>query len=158
MMPIVVRALATLLGVLLAACLAPTVPPQPDNPPLPEDPPRLCTQIGCESYLLFELDVDLQPGLRYELEACVDGECTSETIVVDRNGFSRSGAIGIDAHRDTVGVTLFGDDYSGRHQVSLTVIGGPGGIARMAAEGIEFERVQPNGPGCEPVCWQAIVR
>lgn len=144
------RSSVIVLGLLLAACLAPTMPPQPDGPP------QVCTQIGCESHILFELGVDLQPGMRYEIEACVDGECTSESVVVDPNGFSTVGAIGVDAHRDTVGLRLLGDDYSGTHQVSLSIVG-PGMQISRITEAVEFERVQPNGPGCEPVCWQAVV-
>jgi hypothetical protein len=27
----------------------------------------------------------------------------------------------------------------------------------MVGEDVEFERTQPNGPGCEPVCWIATI-
>ena len=135
-------------GVILAACLA---------PPVPDGPPMACTLIGCESQVVFELSRDLSRGTAYEIEACVDGECASETIDVPQSGFGTSGPFTVDAHRIVVTVRLTVDDYSGRHTVSLTLVGPDGQLTEVAAD-TEFERSQPNGPGCEPVCWQAIVR
>ena len=140
-----------LLALLMGGCLA---------PPVPDDPAasRECTLIGCESQITFNLPVDLEPGQRYELEACVDGDCNSATLTLSDRGFGTSGPFVIPAAGNAVNVLLLGDDYSGLHQVSLTVIGPGGQVARIADEAVEFERVQPNGPGCEPVCWQATVR
>ncbi|MCA1587555.1 MAG: hypothetical protein LC744_02465, partial [Chloroflexi bacterium] len=63
----------------------------------------------------------------------------------------------LDADRDTVTLRLLGHDYSGSHTVLLSVIGEGGPVAEVKAE-TDFERSQPNGPGCQPVCWQARVR
>jgi len=137
---------------ILAACLAPPVPVDP-----PEGPPIACTLIGCESQLRFDLSADLVRGEAYDIEACVDGDCTSETVQVPDSGFVIGGAITLDADRDTVTVRLIGDDYSGMHTVSLSVAG-EGGLVAEVERATDFERSQPNGPGCEPVCWHATVR
>jgi hypothetical protein len=145
------RWLATGILLILAGCLAPPVPADP-----PEDAPIACTLIGCESQLEFELSADLERGAAYDIEACVDGDCTSETVEIPDSGFVIGGAFTLDADRDTVTVRLIGDDYSGSHTVSLS-IAGEGLAAEVEAE-TEFERSQPNGPGCEPICWHATVR
>jgi hypothetical protein len=54
-------------------------------------------------------------------------------------------------------VRLQGEDYGGAHEVSLTLAGTDGLTVDVDATA-EFERGQPNGPGCEPICWQATVR
>lgn len=146
------RWLATGMLLILAACLAPPVPEDPRD-----TPPIACTLIGCESQIEFELGGDLLRGEAYDIEACLDGDCTSETVQVPDSGFVMGGAFTLDAERDTVIVRLIGGDYSGSHTVSLSVSGEGGAVADVETE-TEFERSQPNGPGCEPVCWQATVR
>jgi hypothetical protein len=136
---------------ILAACLAPPVPEAPEGPPL------ACTLIGCESQLEFELSGDLVRGESYEIEACVDGDCTTETVQLPDSGFVMGGAFTLDADRDTVALRLLGADYNGTHTVSLSVTGDGGPVAEVETE-TDFERSQPNGPGCEPVCWHATVR
>ena len=146
------RWLATGMLLILAACLAPPVPVDP-----PEGPPIACTLIGCESQMEFELSADLLRGEAYDIEACVDGDCTSETVQIPDSGFVIGGAFTLDADRDTVTIRLIGEDYSGSHTVSLSVTGEVGPVAEVEVD-TEFERSQPNGPGCEPVCWHATVR
>ena len=144
-------AAAFLVALILSACLAPPVPAPP------EDPPVACTLIGCESQLTFELDADLARDETYEVEVCIDAECASATIEVPDSGFAMTGPFSIDADRDTVTVRLLGDDYSGTRAVTLSLSGSDGLLVDVDAQ-TEFERAQPNGPGCEPICWQATVR
>lgn len=119
---------------------------------------RACTLIGCESHVRFELATDLEAGLTYAVEACVDGACTHETIDVAPGApLGAAGAITVDVTSDTVTLRLVGDDYSGAHEVSLVVTAGDDDVVEIAAAA-EFERLQPNGEGCEPICWQATVR
>jgi len=145
------RWLATGMLLILAACLAPPVPAEP-----PGGEPLACTLIGCESQIEFQLSGDLVRGVAYEIEACVDGDCASETVKVPDSGFVLEGPFTLDADRDTVTVRLLGADYSGTHAVSLSVAGPAGPIAEVETE-TDFERLEPNGPGCEPVCWHATV-
>jgi len=44
-----------------------------------------------------------------------------------------------------------------RHAASLRLAGPDGENVKQDGP-IEFERLQPNGPDCEPVCWHAVVR
>jgi hypothetical protein len=136
----------------LASCLAAPVPADPNDPPL------ACTAIGCNSQLTFELGTELERGERYDLEACIDGDCDAATVEIPPSGFATSGAFTVDADRNAVTVTLLGEDYSGAHDVSLTVVDARAQDIVRVADTIEFDRAQPNGPGCEPVCWQATVR
>lgn len=140
-------------GLILAACVA---------PPVPDGPFIACTLIGCESQVAFEVGTDIVSGETYEVEACIDGECESATVVVPpaqgaAMGAGVSGSLMLDPQQDLVTLRLPGADYSGTHSVSLTMAGPDGQLTEMAAD-TEFERSQPNGQGCEPVCWQAIVR
>jgi hypothetical protein len=149
------RWLATGMLLMLAACLAPRVPVLPAEPPGGE--PIACTLIGCESQIEFQLGGDLQRGETYEIETCLDGDCASATIEIPDSGFVLEGAFTLDADRDTVTVRLLGSDYSGARSVSLRVDGPGGPVAEVETE-VEFDRMQPNGPGCEPICWHATVR
>jgi hypothetical protein len=123
-----------------------------------------CTLIGCESQVVFEVGgaTDILSGETYEVEACIDGDCTSATVEVPpaqggAMGAGLSDSLVVDPQQDLVTVRLSGGDYSGMHTVSLTLTG-PDGQRTEIESDTEFERSQPNGPGCEPVCWQATVR
>jgi len=143
------------LVVMLAACVA---------PPVPDGPFIACTLIGCESQVVFEVGgaTDIASGETYEVEACLNGVCESATVEVPPGqgaamGAGVAGALVLDPQRDLVVLTLPGGDYGGMHTVSLTLTG-PDGQRTEIESDTEFERSQPNGLGCEPVCWQATVR
>ena len=142
------------IGVILAACVA---------PPVPAGPVFACTQIGCESQVVFEVGelTDIVSGATYEVEACIDGACQAATVEVppaqgQAMAAGMSGSLFVDPAQDLVSVTL-GGDFSGMHTVSLTLVA-PDGQRTEIESDTEFQRSQPNGPGCEPTCWQAIVR
>ena len=124
-----------------------------------------CTEIGCSSQVSFRLAADLRAGVSYTVEACADDLCHSETLTVsdDRSaGVAASvGAEGLrlDTDRDVITLQLPGDsDWSGTHAVSLRVVGGDGGtVTDVTQDDVGFERSQPNGPGCPPICWSADV-
>jgi len=127
--------------VILGGCVAPAVP---------EPPGMFCTQIGCESQVLFEIGNDtIVSGATYEVEACIDGRCESATVVVPRAqgaamGAGMSGSLMLDPQRGLVAFTLNTGDYSGLHEVSLTLVG-PDGQRTEIVSDIEFERGQPTG-------------
>ena len=142
-------------GVILCACVA---------PPVPDGPVMACTLIGCESQVVFELGdlTDILSGATYEIEACVDGTCESASVEVppaqgQAMGAGMSGSLLVDPQQDLVSFRLSGGDYGGMHTVSLTLLGPDGQRIEIESD-TGFERGQPNGPGCEPICWQAIVR
>jgi hypothetical protein len=67
------------------------------------------------------------------------------------------GSFIIDAETDRVTLRLPEGDYSGMHAVSLTLGGADVEPVEIEAE-TDFERGQPNGPDCPPICWRAIIR
>jgi hypothetical protein len=136
--------------VVLTACGAPLPSASPTD-----DNALECTLIGCESQVVFEIDYDIMPGSEYAVEACVDGECERAQIRVSDRGVGRVANLTASAD-DVVALVLHGDDYSGSHAVALTVESPDQGTI-IVEEEVEFERTQPNGPRCEPVCWIATI-
>lgn len=118
--------------------------------------PMACTQIGCESQVIFELSEQIELGGTYRVKACIDATCSEAEIRVPHQGAGTSGDLLIDGEADRVVLTLPEDDYAGPHTVSLSLEDPDGGRIEVEAD-VEFERLQPNGAGCEPVCWQATV-
>jgi len=126
-----------------------------------EPAPRACTAIGCESAVTFRLPVDLEVNVAYEVEACVDELCERVTLTVplpDDGPFTgvTVGAITLQTDTDSVTFMVGGREMAGVHRARVTVRTDGEAIAD-ADEDVGFERNQPNGPGCEPVCWFAKV-
>ena len=144
------RSIATVLaiGFMLAACDALDVPPFA---------PVECTLIGCDSQVVFEMPADLEASRSYDVEACIDQRCESATIKIPPRGVGLVGSFMVDAATDVVTMSLPEGDYGGVHAVSLTLSGADVEPVEIDAE-TEFERGQPNGPDCPPVCWRAIIR
>ncbi len=150
------RSLVSIAAVLLlVACDALGVPPIGGE--------RSCTLIGCGSAVGFNLDVDLVAEVAYEVTACVDDLCDEGILEVPPpadgpfTGAS-DGALAIATDTDSIFYSLGDLDASGRHRVSITVRSESGEVNAEFDGEAEFERTQPNGPGCEPVCWLAAVR
>ncbi|MGH8936044.1 MAG: hypothetical protein ACRDXD_07240 [Acidimicrobiia bacterium] len=140
--------LVTSAAVLLTSCRG----------PLPENTlPMACTQIGCESTVEFELPDSIREDRSYEIEACADTFCRSETVDIPRGFTGRQlGELSVELER--ILLILPEADYAGRHRVSLVVRDAESGeVLAQAEHDVEFERRQPNGPNCPPVCWFARV-
>lgn len=135
-------------GFMIAACDALDVPPFP---------PVECTLIGCDSQVVFEIPGDLEAGRTYDVEACVDQRCETVTVEIQPQGVGLAGSFLVDAATDRVTLSLPEGDYSGIHAVALTLTGADVEPIEFEAD-TEFERGQPNGPDCPPVCWRAIIR
>ncbi len=125
-------------------------------------PPRECTDAGCVSAVTFHLRVDLEVNVAYEFEACIDERCERETLLVplpDDGPFTgtSAGALTLAIATDSVTLSLGDREMLGAHRARITVLDGADVIAE-ADEQVEFDRQQPNGPGCEPICWFAEVR
>ena len=130
--------------------------------PSPNGDAVACTLIGCDSQVIFELDTDIESGITYDVTACVDGACEEARVEVPpvNDGAVPAGQtdnIVISPDDDVVAYVLHGNDFSGSHIVSLS-LDAPGLPSVRVEESVEFERSQPNGPRCEPVCWTATVR
>lgn len=129
--------------------------------PTPTDDVQVCTLIGCESQVVFELDRDLASGASYQVRACIDDRCEEATVDVPpaQGAAVPAGSAGpfvLDPQHDTVAFLLGEGDFNGTHTVSLTVGDGSGEPVELAGD-VEFEHLQPNGEGCEPICWQATL-
>ena len=125
---------------------------------------RSCDAIGCSSQVSFHLSADLEAGVAYTVEACADDHCRQHTLTVpeDRSAGVAARAVtdglGLDTDRDAITLTLpDGTDWSGTHAVTLRVVTSDGDPVTHMTDDVEFERTQPNGPGCPPVCWLAEV-
>ena len=144
-------ALLTGCNVLLVGSASPT--PNTDMP--------VCTLIGCESQMVFELDGDLASGASYQVEACIDDRCEEATVDVPpaQAGAVPAGSAGafvLDPQNDVVVFLLGEGDFRGTHAVSLSVDDGSGEPVDLEGD-VEFEHLQPNGAGCEPICWHATL-
>jgi hypothetical protein len=118
-----------------------------------------CTDAGCESGVRFALDRNLVMDAKYRVVACVDDECAEGVLQVGNgaDGTDRALALVIGAEQDTIFYRLGESQVRGTHDVSLTVHAADGELL-VAWEGTaEFQRMQPNGPLCDPTCWLAEV-
>ena len=120
-------------------------------------PPLICTQIGCESGVEFDLAQSLVEDRSYEIEACADTFCRSDTVDIP-TGFSGRRVQELEVALDRILLILPEADYAGRRRVSLLVRDAESGeVLAQVEDDVEFERLQPNGPDCPPVCWFARV-
>ena len=122
---------------------------------------RVCTLIGCESQVVFELDIDLASGTTYELRACIDDRCEQASVAIPPTDGAAvpagsEGPFVLDPQNDVVAFLIGEGDFPGTHAVSLTLDDGSRNTRGLEGD-VEFERLQPNGEGCEPICWQATV-
>jgi hypothetical protein len=128
----------------------------------PQPSPHACTAIGCDNQLRMVVAEDLQPDIEYEIELCVGERCAESTISVPQGGGAlgaADGAITLETEPDAVTFRLPEDDWSGQHRVTATVRDAASGEVLVEVdEEVEFERSQPNGPGCPPICWFAEIR
>ena len=121
---------------------------------------RDCTETGCDSQVSFRLSTDLRAGVAYTVEACVDDDCRDETLTVPDDGPIGIGAEGVwlDTDSDVIRLELpTGTSWEETHAVSLRVVTRDGDVVADMTGEADFERTQPNGPDCPPVCWLAEV-
>lgn len=124
-----------------------------------------CSAVGCENTVAFNLTgTDLRHEVAYEVEACLDDDCSTATIEVateDAEGVALTGLgegpIMLLTDTDQITLTLPQGDYSGAHRVRLVVETAEDGVLVNLDQQTDFEREYPNGPDCEPVCWRAEI-
>lgn len=98
---------------------------------------RPCTEIGCSDGLYVV--VQGTPGLEFAVVAATSaGDERTVSCVVDPDGSCLAGFYGFLPDEVTLAVS------GGGQQVSVTLEPA-------------YEDVQPNGPGCPPICRQATV-
>ncbi len=121
-----------------------------------------CSQVGCANAIHFELQVDLERDVAYDVEACLDGDCHRATLNVDGR-LTQTGAMGgsltLWEDDDRVDLAIGDGDFSGMHDVSFSIRDGSGAIIAGFEGLIELTRSEPNGGWlCGPTCWSAEVR
>jgi hypothetical protein len=118
-----------------------------------------CTAADCTTGVIFHVDFDVERDVPYDVEVCFGGDCARARMVIDGPSEEAGDVVGSltlwEAGR--VDLDLRDGDFSGTHDVSLT-IRDASGEARVSWSGpVEMDRVQPNGPSCGPTCWYAEV-
>ena len=98
-----------------------------------------CTLIGCSSGAHVDMTaLPLQPGPMAEVRVCVDQTCS-------RRSPERLPLVGAEVHAP----------YTGESEVTVAirVIGPNGSVLANTSIRSRLERLQPNGPECQPVCF-----
>lgn len=119
-----------------------------------------CSAVGCDNRIRFLPELDLQRGMDYEVEACLDERCEHATLNVDGPATQTAdveGALTLWEDADRVELAIGDGDFGGSHAVSFVILDSAGvTIAEFAGE-VELTPSQPNGAFCQPTCWSAQV-
>jgi len=120
-----------------------------------------CTAAGCASAVAFHVAFDIRREVDYEVEACVDGLCVEAVMNVDGPAAQTGdsvGALTLWEDTDRLDLDLGDRDFSGSHEVALTIRDSSGAEVVSWSETVEMQPFQPNGPWCGPTCWAAEIR
>lgn len=79
-------------------------------------------------------------------------------IIPESGGHCITGDVDLTCSGDRIAFGLGDRDLAGSHTVSLRIEDRSGDVLADVEDEVVFERVQPNGSGCPPVCWQAEVQ
>jgi hypothetical protein len=115
-----------------------------------------CTQEGCANLVRFTVPVDLQPGIDYRIQGCVEGGCATETLTVIDGTTASAGSITMYVDDDAVEVMLGNGDFGHAPDVQLAISDGDVALAEFSGP-VEMTAHQPNGALCGPTCWFAEV-
>lgn len=113
-----------------------------------------CTQIGCDSRVLFHVRADLRGDQEYEVRACVDEICRDGAF---GPGLTGPSGLEFSSGEDVVTLILDDGDYAGVHHVTLE-IRRDGELIVQGDEEISLTSSQPNGAFCPPTCWVGTAR
>lgn len=122
---------------LLPGCQTPP-PPQDSPPPPPPPPPQACTQIGCSDVLTVV--VENAPPTPYTVEVILPDD-TRRTARCEAGPGCNAG--------------LFFEGVTSE-EVTVRITDGAGSSSEVVHP--NYHVVQPNGPGCPPICKQARVQ
>lgn len=122
-----------------------------------------CSEAGCENLLSFTirgLDVPVTGLAVLRGGICFDDRC-EERVWRFRGSspFHEGDAHPVEIFRweDSVEATMNLDDQAldgdTSHEVSIELSSSTGGRVEHE-ESTAFDRDQPNGPGCGPICWE----
>lgn len=119
-----------------------------------------CTLIGCESGVNFDLTDPLEPGQEFHASACVGDICREASGTVPERGCTTESDLAVCGPQSggtDVHLSLPSGTYDETYDVRFELISGSGETLAEADVSVDFQRSQPNGPNCGPVCWGASV-
>jgi hypothetical protein len=125
----------------LAGCGGDGSAPSTSSPDGPAEPGLACTEIGCSS----GLQLDLSPIARQfpdakQVRVCLDESCKT---------FSPSDQLAM--------VSEPRIESKADVHVTLTVLDASGQTLMRDGQTARIARVRPNGPHCQPVCFQVLL-
>ena len=112
--------------------------------------PLLCTEIGADSGVIFDLDVVeglAESNLPVRIHACVERTCVTRTT-------TRSDGPGRPAFVHVLAPSL---SHEGPVRVLLQITDWSGQRVFDASNTVRVRKYQPNGPACEPTAYVASV-
>ena len=123
-----------LVAIIAAVCLTPALVGA-------QEPGEICTLIGCSSGVSVNLLSVSQVKGAQRVTVCVNNRCrrfSTTTRVARLNAAS-----------------LSGDE---RATVKLVVRGSGDRVLLRVVRRVALRRLQPNGPGCPPICWHRSLK
>lgn len=116
-----------------------------------------CTQVGCANLVRFTIPVDLQPGVEYRIQGCVEDDCAIETLTVADGTTASTGSITLYPDDDAVELLLGDGDFTNAPpDLQLAVFDGDALLADFSGP-VEMTFSRPNGAFCGPTCYFAEV-
>lgn len=121
-----------------------------------------CTEIGCSPEVVLAISQVEAIKRAVQISFCVDSDCRSAVAQPEGSGYVVEGdaPLSISAGGGAPLQVSFplGEavDPDVPHRVRATVTVG-GRVVASVDEDVELERFEPNGPGCPPVCWRAVL-
>lgn len=119
-----------------------------------------CTLVGCESGVNFDVDAPFEPGEEFRVSACVDDICREARGAVPERGCTTESDLtvcGPQSGGTDVHLRLPNGTYDKTYDVRFELVSGSGETLAQADASVDFQRSQPNGPDCGPICWSASV-
>ena len=120
--------------------------------------------MGCESRMIFDLAEPFDTGHTYNIRACVGEFCRTADIFPsgtddddERIGTSSNG-ISLLALQGRIFLALPEDrEWEGARISELVINSSSLDREVEIRREVEIKRVQPNGEGCPPICWQGEI-
>jgi hypothetical protein len=123
-----------IVAVFVAACLTPALVAA-------QEPDQACTLIGCSSGVGVNVKSVAQVAGAKRVTVCVNDKCRRFSTTTS---VARVNAPG-----------LSGDE---RATVKVVVRGSGDRVLLRVVRRVALRRLQPNGPGCPPVCWNRSLK
>lgn len=131
------------------------------------DEDRPCTNVGCSDGVTIDLGSRASLGAPGNLNAhvCIDDVCND--AILTSGGCETEGA-GRDEPPPLTFLCASPSDLKiqasssspigpGSHTISVSVNNAAGAILLMGSQTLGLSGARPNGPGCEPICYQGDV-